>query len=259
MMQNVLKVALLQTALIWEDPVASRNMFSDKLSKISGNTDMIILPEMFTTGFTMNPDRINSEEGVNTLNWMKETARDKNMAMMGSIAFKERNKFTNRLFFIYPDGSSKSYDKKHTFTFAGENEVYEAGTERLVFSYKGFRICPLICYDLRFPVWARYKGDYDVLVFVANWPEPRIEAWDTLLKARAIENMSYCIGVNRVGEDPNAHKYPGHSAIYDPLGSQMVFSQKDEILYATLSLEHLNGLRTRFKFLEDRDDFSLKH
>ena len=257
-MQNELKVALIQTSLIWENPLENRNMFSQKIREIPSDTDMIILPEMFTTGFTMNPGRVNAKEGEITVKWMKETARDKNMALVGSISFNEKNKFTNRLFFIQPDGTAKSYDKKHTFTFAGEDEVYDSGKERLVFSYKGFRICPLICYDLRFPVWARYKGDYDLLLFVANWPEPRIDAWDTLLKARAIENMSYCIGVNRLGEDNNAIRYPGHSAIYDPMGSQIVFSKKDEVLYASLGLKHLKDLRARFKFLEDRDHFSLK-
>ena len=257
-MQSELKVALIQTPLIWENPLENRSMFSQKIREIPSDTDMIILPEMFTTGFTMNPGGVNAKEGEITVNWMKQIARDKNMALVGSISFNEKNKFTNRLFFIYPDGTSKSYDKKHTFTFAGEDEVYDSGKERLVFSYKGFRICPLICYDLRFPVWARYKGDYDLLLFVANWPEPRIDAWDTLLKARAIENMSYCIGVNRLGEDNNALRYPGHSAIYDPMGSQVVFSKKDEVLYASLSLKHLKDLRAQFKFLEDRDDFSLK-
>ena len=257
-MQSELKVALIQTTLIWENPLENRNMFSQKIREIPNDTDMIILPEMFTTGFTMNPGRVNAREGEITLKWMKEVAREKNMALVGSISFNEKNKFTNRLFFIHPDGTSNSYDKKHTFTFAGEGEVYDSGKERFVFSYKGFRICPLICYDLRFPVWARYKGDYDVLLFVANWPEPRIDAWDTLLKARAIENMSYCIGVNRLGEDDNAIRYPGHSAIYDPMGSQIVFSKKDEVLYASLGLKHLKNLRAQFKFLEDRDHFSLK-
>ena len=183
-MQSELKVALIQTALIWENPLENRNMFSQKIREIPDDTDMIILPEMFTTGFTMNPGRVNAKEGKISVEWMKETAREKNMALIGSISFKKKNKFTNRLFFIHPDGTSKSYDKKHSFTFAGEDEVYDSGTERLVFSYKGFRIYPLICYDLRFPVWSRYKGDYDLLLFVANWPEPRIEAWDTPAKSK---------------------------------------------------------------------------
>jgi len=257
-MQSELKVALIQTKLIWENPSENRKMFSKKIKEIPSDTDMIILPEMFTTGFTMNPERVNAKEGENTVKWMKEIARDKNMALVGSISFKKKNKFSNRLFFIHPDGTAKTYDKKHTFTFAGEGKIYDSGTERLVFSYKGFRICPLICYDLRFPVWSRYKGDYDLLIFVANWPEPRIEAWDTLLKARAIENMSYCIGVNRLGEDNNAHRYSGHSAMYDPMGSQIVFSKNDEVLYATLNLKKLKDLRAQFKFLEDRDHFNLK-
>ena len=257
-MQNKLKAALIQTPLIWENPVENRNMFSKKIKDIPSDTDIIVLPEMFTTGFTMNPERVKVEEGENTVKWMKEIARDKGMALVGSISIKKKNKYANRLFFIHPDGTSGSYDKKHTFTFAGEDKVYDSGTERLVFFYKGFRICPLICYDLRFPVWSRYQGDYDILIFVANWPEPRIEAWDALLKARAIENMSYCIGVNRLGEDNNAHRYPGHSAVYDPMGSQIVFSKNDEVLYATLNLQELNEQRAQFKFLDDRDHFSLK-
>lgn len=255
---NELKVALIQTTLKWEDPKENRNMFSEKISTIPSDTDLIILPEMFTTGFTMTPEAVNEEEGENTIQWMKEIAIERKMALVGSIAFKTNDKFTNRLLFVHPDGSVQSYDKKHTFTFAGEDKVYDSGLERLVISFKGFRIYPLICYDLRFPVWARYKGDYDVLLYVANWPEPRIEAWDTLLKARAIENMSYCIGVNRLGNDANKHRYPGHSAIYDPLGKEIVFSRNNEIILASLSLKLVNDLRKRFKFLDDRDHFNLE-
>lgn len=258
-MQSKLRVALIQTELIWENPPENRDIFSKKIKEIPIDTDIIVLPEMFTTGFTMNPDKVDSQEGENTVKWMKEIARERNCALLGSISFKKKNKFSNRLFFIHPNGTSETYDKRHAFTFAGEDKVYDSGTERLVFSYKGFRICPLICYDLRFPVWSRYKGDYDLLIFVANWPEPRIEAWDTLLKARAIENMCYCVGVNRVGVDSRGNTYTGNSAVYDSLGKKIStikpYVEATEIV--RLNKDILLKNRQRFQFLNDRDDFKL--
>jgi omega-amidase len=173
------------------------------------------------------------------------------------LSSKKRTNFFNRLFFVHPNGVTKSYDKKHTFTLAGEDQAYEAGKEKLILEYKGFKICPLICYDLRFPVWSRNVEDYDVLIYVANWPKTRITAWDTLLKARAIENMAYCIGVNRVGLDGADFEYTGHSAVYDVLGEQLAYSEKEEILYATLDKAHIQDTRKQLRFLEDRDSFNL--
>ena len=212
---------------------------------------------MFTTGFTMTPNNVPIEEGKKTLEWMQAIAKDKNCAITGSIAYSENNILYNRLFFVFEDGTYHIYNKKHTFTLAGENKVYQAGNNKLIVTYKGFKICPLICYDLRFPVWARNTEDYDILLYVANWPKQRITAWDTLLKARAIENMSYCIGVNRVGKDNAGYEYTGHSAIYDTLGNKICFSVSEEILQTTLSKQHIIDTRNKLKFLEDRDTFTL--
>lgn len=256
-MGKELKVALAQTSLIWEDPEKNRVRFSKKLEALPADIDMVILPEMFTTGFTMAPGNIHISEGQKTLDWMKIESAKNNVALIGSLPFYENDRYTNRLFFVRPDGNFEQYDKRHTFTLAGENEVYGSGTVKLIVDYKGFKICPMICYDLRFPVWARNTEDYDILVYVANWPKPRVSAWDALLKARAIENMAYCIGVNRTGIDGLNYEYAGHSAVYDVLGNRMVYSENDEILTAVLNKEHIVSNREKLRFLEDRDRFTL--
>ncbi len=257
-MTKELKVALVQSSLIWENPEQNRVNFTEKINRLSSDMDLIILPEMFTTGFTMNPQNLDKEEGARTLEWMRNLVIEKNSAIIGSLPFYENGNYANRLFFVKPDGNFHYYDKRHTFTLAGEDKIYQAGVKRLIVDYKGFRICPLICYDLRFPVWARNTEEYDLLIYVANWPAPRITAWDTLLKARAIENMAYTIGVNRIGYDELGLEYPGHSGVYDCLGKQLVFTDKEEIQCTTLSKNHLVSVREKLKFLEDRDDFNLK-
>ncbi len=256
-MLEQLKVALVQSHLLWENPEANRNMFDEKLEHVPEDVDLIVLPEMFTTGFTMNPEDIDIAEKFKTVDWMQHWAQEKDAALVGSIVNPEEDSFYNRLWFVKPDGMS-SYDKRHTFTLAGEDKVYSRGEKKLSESFRGFTFCPLICYDLRFPVWSRYTNNYDVLLYVANWPKPRITAWDTLLKARAIENMAYSIGVNRVGLDGLGYEYPGHSAVYDTLGNRIVYSDKDEVLYATLSKQHIKTNRDKLRFLEDRDEFILK-
>lgn len=257
-MDQNLQVALVQSTLVWEEPAQNRANLSLQIDAIPPNIDLIVLPEMFTTGFTMSPQNMDVAEGPTTLAWMREKAKIKNAALVGSIAFFENGAYVNRLFFVMPEGNYQHYDKRHTFTLAGEDKVYKAGKNRLVVEYKGFKICPLICYDLRFPVWSRNSVDYDVLIYVANWPKPRISAWDTLLKARAIENMAYCIGVNRVGDDAQGHHYPGHSAVYDVLGEPLAFSQIEELSCATLDMEKLQNTRKKLKFLNDRDQFTLQ-
>jgi len=257
-MQKELSLALIQTPLVWESPEANRLLLGKKIDGVAQGTDLVVLPEMFSTGFTMTPSHVPYGESKITLQWMQAMAKEKNMALTGSIVFYEDAKHYNRLFFVEPNGTVSHYDKRHTFTLAGEDKVYRAGTAKLVLDYKGFKICPLICYDLRFPVWARNVENYDVLLYVANWPSPRIAAWDTLLKARAIENMSYCIGVNRVGLDDVGHEYPGHSAAYDALGRQLVFSKEETVLYVVLKKEHIRETRQKLKFLDDRDSFNLK-
>ncbi len=257
-MDQKLEVALVQSSLVWEEPDQNRANFSLQIDAIPPNIDLIVLPEMFNTGFTMTPQHVNISEGARTLAWMQEKAKKKNAALVGSLPFFDNGAYVNRLFFVRPEGNYHRYDKRHTFTLAGEDKVYKAGKDRLVVEYKGFKICPLICYDLRFPVWSRNSLDYDVLIYVANWPKPRISAWDTLLKARAIENMAYCIGVNRVGMDESGHEYPGHSAVYDVLGEPLSFSQTEEVTFATLSMEKLQNTRNKLKFLNDRDQFTLQ-
>ncbi|MGD1946047.1 MAG: nitrilase family protein [Croceivirga sp.] len=255
-MSEELKIALIQSHLLWENPEANRQLFADKIEGIPDDVDMIVLPEMFTTGFTMQPESIPFKEKEKTVEWMHDWAQKKDVALVGSIVNPEAQKYYNRLWFVAPNGTW-TYDKKHTFTLAGEDKVYKAGTIKQIISFRGFNICTMICYDLRFPVWARNSEDYDALLYVANWPKPRIEAWDTLLKARAIENMAYCIGVNRVGLDGEGHEYSGHSAVYDVLGNQMVYSEKEEILYTSLSKDYVQETRKKLKFLDDRDAFNL--
>ena len=256
-MSEELKIALIQSSLVWEDPEKNRINFGKLIKEISNDIDMIILPEMFTTGFTMNPENIDSSENEKSLAWMRVMAREKEAAILGSISYQDQGEYTNRIFFVDSGGQEAKYDKRHTFTLAGEDKVYKAGRDKLIVDYKGFKLCPLICYDLRFPVWARNTEDYDVLIYVANWPKPRIGGWDALLKARAIENMAYCIGVNRIGADPNGHEYPGHSAVYDCLGEQLIFSDKETILYTTLEKQHITDTRQQLNFLRDRDIFNL--
>lgn len=249
----------MQTSLIWEDPAANRKMLATKMEQLQGGADLIVLPEMFTTGFTMNPGAIPKEEGQKTLDWMQEQAIKFNAGILGSLVFTtENHHHYNRLFFVGPEGEMEQYDKRHTFTLAGEHKEYKAGKKRLLFTFRGFRICPMICYDLRFPVWSRNTEDYDLLVYVANWPAPRIGAWDTLLRARAIENMAYCLGVNRIGSDFNNLEYTGHSAAYDCLGNTLVFSQEEEILQTTLTKEDLKANRDKLQFLNDRDNFTIQ-
>lgn len=253
-----LDLALIQAPLVWQDPNENRENLERMIRSVAGDTDLVILPEMFTTGFTMSPQQVDEMEGPRSLEWMQEMALQRNMAITGSIAFQQNDIYTNRLFFVFPTGAYEYYDKRHTFTLAGEDAVYSAGSKKLITEYKGFKVCPMICYDLRFPVWARNTDQYDVLIFVANWPKPRILAWDTLLRARAIENLSYCIGVNRIGKDPNGHEYPGHSSVYDSLGSQLAFSDNEGIIQTTLRKAHVRETREKLRFLEDRDLFSLQ-
>ncbi|KXN98137.1 amidohydrolase [Aequorivita aquimaris] len=257
-MKTDLKITLVQSELVWENASANRELFSKKFQTFEGETDLIVLPEMFTTGFSMNAKKLAEPNDGDSLNWMISEARKHNCAITGSVIISENDKFYNRLFFVLPDGTYEKYDKKHTFTLAKENETYTAGKERLIVNYKGWKICPLICYDLRFPVWSRNTEDYDVLIYLANWPKVRTVAWDTLLRARAIENMSYCVGVNRVGFDGNDHEYVGHSAVYDVLGKQVSPSAFDEFIETvTLSKEHIESNRKHLQFLNDRDKFTL--
>ncbi|WP_422106967.1 amidohydrolase [Winogradskyella sp.] len=258
-MSKTLTVAIIQTELIWENPEANRKNIEQKVHTIKG-ADLIVLPEMFTSGFTMNATSVAETMNGETIHWLKQLAKEKQMAITGSLVVTENKHYYNRLVFVEPSGQVTSYDKRHTFTLAGEHKVYKAGEKKVVFDYKGWKICPLICYDLRFPVWARNSEDYDLLIYVANWPKIRISAWDNLLKARAIENMSYCIGVNRVGLDGNNYEYTGHSAAYDVLGNRIdtIPENREAIDIVTLEKDHINRYREKLGFLKDRDSFNLE-
>ncbi|MBE0423848.1 MAG: amidohydrolase, partial [Lutibacter sp.] len=233
---------------------------SKKINQINEQVDLIILPEMFTTGFNMHPQKIGDTMHGETVVWMRKIASEKNAAIAGSVIIFENNNFYNRFLFVHPSGEINFYDKRHLFTLAGEDKVYVAGKEKLIVEYKGWKICPLVCYDLRFPVWARNTEDYDLLIYVANWPKIRIAAWDTLLKARAIENMCYTIGVNRVGVDANNYEYNGHSAAYDCLGEQVAETteNKEETIIFTLNKNHISETRNKLGFLNDRDSFEIE-
>jgi len=259
-MKNNLKTAVIQADLVWENQAENLKRFNEKIDDLNESVDLIVLPEMFSTGFSMNAEPLAEEMDGLAVSWMKKTAIDKQTALTGSLIIKENGNYYNRLFFVFPDGSFKTYDKRHTFTLANEDKTYTAGNERLIVEYKGWRICPLICYDLRFPVWARNTSDYDLLIYVANWPETRIHAWDILLQARAIENMSYCIGVNRTGNDGNEYKYNGHTAIYDCLGKGLFKNDRAQEFSEIVALEksYLEETRDKLKFLQDRDSFSLE-
>jgi predicted amidohydrolase len=258
-MYKNLNIAIIQADLAWEDIEKNLNLFSEKIDSIDENVDLIVLPEMFSTGFSMNAKNLAEPSDGPTFKWMQEIAEKRNVAVTGSVIVKENNNFYNRLYFVFPDTTFKTYDKRHTFSLAKEDHTYTAGNERLIIEYKGWKICPLICYDLRFPVWARNTVDYDLLIYVANWPETRIQAWDILLQARAIENMSYCIGVNRTGDDGNKYQYNGHSAIYDCLGKPLFKNNREAEFTQVVSLEksHVSQTREKLKFLQDRDSFSL--
>lgn len=259
-MQQELQVALIQSNIVWEDPQANRIHFSSKIKEIPSAVDLIVLPEMFSTGFSMEPEKLAESMDGETVRWMQSIAKEKRSAIVGSCIIVENKKYYNRILFVYPNGSIKQYDKRHAFTLAGEDKSYTVGNEKLIVTYKGWKICPLICYDLRFPVWSRNTEDYDLLLYVANWPKPRVNAWNSLLKARAIENMCYCIGVNRVGLDAANYEYSGNSIVIDYLGNELTetIEYKEAILIATLKTAPLEATRSKLAFLEDKDQFTIQ-
>lgn len=253
-----MKIAIIQTNLIWENPIENRALLQEKINTISQYVDLIVLPEMFTSGFTMKPENVAETMQGKTIEWLKNVAKSRNCAITGSLVITENKKFYNRLIFVVPTGEIQMYDKRHLFTLAGEDKEYISGNEKLIVKYKGFRICLLICYDLRFPVFSRNVNDYDVLIYVANWPKIRINAWDILLKARAIENISFVIGANRVGFDGNNHEYIGHSIAIDYLGNEMMqTTETEKILFVELNKNELTETRKKLNFLSDKDQFKL--
>lgn len=254
-----LTVSLVQSSIAWHDPAANRTHFSRLLHQIGCATDVVILPEMFTTGFTMQPAAYAETMDGPTMQWMKEQATMLNAAVTGSLIIKENQHYFNRLIWMEPDGTYQAYDKRHRFAMAGEHEQYVAGTERLIVTYLGWRICPQICYDLRFPVWSRNDDAYDLLIYTANWPNKRAYDWNTLLRARAIENQCYVAAVNRIGTDANGHVYNGDSCVIDPGWRHTLYhlAQQEAVHTEVLSGAHLADMRQRLPFLVDRDTFSI--
>lgn len=263
MENELLNVCLIQSDLIWEDAVANRASFEQLFDKVPTTCHLIILPEMFTSGFTMNACAVAEGMDGTTIKWLQKNALQRNCAICGSLVIEESGTYYNRFLFVSPDGAIQQYDKRHTFNMAGEGDTYQAGAQVQVINYLGWKILPQVCYDLRFPVFSRNTTAYDLVIYVANWPKTRIAAWDTLLQARAIENMSYAIGVNRVGVDGNDLTYVGHSAVYDLLGEPVGSGIQDgeeageKVIVATLSQKRIKKIRAALPFLQDRDAFTL--
>jgi predicted amidohydrolase len=253
-----LRVSLVQTDLVWEDPAANCAQIEEKLSDLAGKTDVIVLPEMFATGFSMTPMGAEIGKGP-ALQWMQLQANRLGALVIGSLKVKQQNAFFNRLYAVQPDGAFTSYDKRHLFRMGAEHEFYQSGDKQVVISYKGWKLALFICYDLRFPVWSRNVNmDYDAAIYVANWPAPRAIAWRTLLQARAIENLSYVIGVNRVGTDANGLDYAGDSLLVDFKGvPQLDLQSQDQILTSELSATELAEFRAKFPAYLDADSFNL--
>lgn len=264
-MQN-LSLAFIQTSLFWEDPEKNTAHFSQKIETLGEPADLIVLPEMFSTGFTMHPSRAAEPMEGATMRWMHETARRQHAVIAGSLVIEEGGSYYNRFVWMPPDGRYQCYDKKHLFSYAGENENYTSGSSRLVVELNGWKIMPQICYDLRFPVFSRNRWlpesgfDYDLLLYVANWPASRSHAWRVLLMARAIENMCYVAGVNRIGTDARDIAYSGDSAVIDPLGETLAgeLPHADHVAVVSLPRCPLDSHRDRFRAWADWDGYYLK-
>lgn len=255
---NRLRITTVQTELSWENVQANLYRFYDKLADLKGKTDLIVLPEMFTTGFSMNAQKVAERINGKTINWLSEQAAELDSVITGSIIIEENGEYYNRLIWMRPDGTFSQYNKRHLFTLAGEHHVYSQGETRLLVDLKGWKICPLICYDLRFPVWSRNVHQYDLLLYVANWPMKRSAHWKALLTARAIENQCYTIGVNRCGQDENGLHYSGDTSIIDYSGNIIhQVANREDIYTTTLNLDEQKNFRTRLNFLPDADDFTL--
>lgn len=253
-----LRVSLVQTDLVWEDPTANCAALEEKLVDLVGKTDLVVLPEMFATGFSMSPTGAEIGRGP-VLQWMQIQANRLGALVVGSLKVKQQNDFFNRLYAVHPDGTFTSYDKRHLFRMGGEHEFYQSGDQQVIVSYKGWNIALFVCYDLRFPVWSRNVGlAYDAAIYVANWPAPRANVWRTLLQARAIENLAYVVGVNRVGTDANNLSYAGDSLLVDFKGGlQLDLQAEGQILTSEFSADDLAEFRAKFPANLDADAFSL--
>lgn len=254
-----MKIALIQTDLFWQNASKNRENFDSKINEINLEVDLIVLPEMFSTGFTMNASEVAETMQGETVEWMKLKAKQKNTAITGSVVITENGKYYNRMFFVFPSGEIEYYDKRHSFSLAGEDKVYTRGNKKVIVDYLGWKICLQVCYDLRFPVFVRNTENYDLILYVANWPKVRINAWDALLKARAIENLSYVIGVNRIGNDAHDYEHIGHSQVIDFLGNYIIEPQETEAVFVVeLDKEKMLETRKKLDFLSDKDTFEIK-
>jgi predicted amidohydrolase len=253
-----MRVHLIQSRVHWHDPADNRSMFETWIDSIEDRTDLIVLPETFASGFTQSPEKCAESMDGESVSWMREMAARSSAVITGSLAIAGAGVYRNRLIWMPPEGEPGWYDKHHLFRMAGEHLRYAAGKDRVIFHYKGWRVFPQICYDLRFPVWARTRNDYDLMLYVANWPKPRSLAWHHLLRARAIENQCYVLGVNRVGEDGNGWHYQGGSAVIDFLGQPLAeLGDAEGVISAELDPETRQRFLSEFPFAEDADDFSL--
>jgi predicted amidohydrolase len=253
-----MKIALFQTSLAWENPQSNRTFIEEYFMSEEESFDLFVLPEMFSSGFTMHPENVAETMSGETVSWMKALALKKDCAVCGSLVISENNSFYNRFIFVHPDGKIDFYNKRHLFSLVGEEKVYTKGTSKIIIDYKGWKICPQICYDLRFPAFVRNHEEYDLLIYVANWPKVRTHAWNSLLKARAIENLCYVVSVNRIGFDDNNHEYEGSSQIIDELGN-IILNAEDNLGVFIMELDKNKMLETRKKlnFLNDKDDFEI--
>jgi predicted amidohydrolase len=259
MTQEILNIAVFQFDLVWENPMENRKKIDEWLPKLNGKADVVFFPEMFTTGFSMDVSGLAEPMDGETVSWMKERSAEYRTALCGSLIICENGQFFNRLLFVEPSGKVHIYNKRHLFKMGNENLNFVRGSERIIVDYKGWRICPMICYDLRFPVWARNRKDYDILVYTANWPQARNEVWNTLLRARAIENQAYVVGANRVGVDGNHISYSGSSQLINPRGVLLseIGNHQKGIVSAGFSYSELIKFRTEFPALNDVDEFHL--
>jgi omega-amidase len=254
-----MKIALIQSDLYWENASQNKKNFESIINQIDSSTNLIVLPEMFSTGFTMNASEVAETMQGETILWMQSMAKQKNCALTGSLIITENGNYYNRMLFVFPSGEMQYYDKRHLFSLAGENQFYTSGTQKVIVDYLGWKICLQICYDLRFPVFARNVENYDLLLYVANWPKVRTNAWDSLLKARAIENLSYVVGVNRIGLDANNYEHIGHSQVVDFLGNYILEPQEIAgVFVVELDKNVMLETRKKLDFLSDKDFFEIK-
>jgi omega-amidase len=256
-----LRITFVQSPLFWEAPEKNRAHFDKLLARLyKSSTDVILLPEMFTTGFTMNAGSVSETMKGHSVEWMHKVAMGKNAVVCGSLVIRDRGRYYNRFIWMQPDGKHFHYDKRHLFRMAREHNTYSPGTKRLIVEWRGWRICPLVCYDLRFPVWSRNRDEFDLLIYVANWPEKRRFAWSQLLIARAIENQCYVAGLNRVGVDGKGIPYTGDSVVLDPVGMKISSTKpsKTSVETVVLSMRKLEDLRKQFPVMMDADKFMIR-